>query len=54
MIQNNGLEWLFRTVQKPLRLGLRYLRTTIYGKGIAQDFLEGEEVHWLVSAGVIG
>ena len=40
MNQNIGLEWLFRTVQEPPRLGPRYLRTTTavrhYGKGIAR------------------
>jgi UDP-N-acetyl-D-mannosaminuronic acid transferase (WecB/TagA/CpsF family) len=28
-MQRAGLEWLFRSVQKPQRLGSRYLRTNL-------------------------
>jgi N-acetylglucosaminyldiphosphoundecaprenol N-acetyl-beta-D-mannosaminyltransferase len=34
IVQNIGLEWLFRTVQEPLRLGPRYLRTNAAFAGI--------------------
>jgi len=33
-VQNMGLEWLFRTVQEPLRLGPRYLTTNAVFAGI--------------------
>jgi N-acetylglucosaminyldiphosphoundecaprenol N-acetyl-beta-D-mannosaminyltransferase len=33
-VQNIGLEWLFRTIQEPLRLGPRYLTTNVVFAGI--------------------
>jgi len=34
LVQEMGFEWLFRTVQEPLRLGPRYLRTNVAFAGL--------------------
>jgi len=48
-IQNVGLEWLFRTVQEPLRLGPRYVKTNaafakIVSKAIAARLFSDKEI----------
>jgi N-acetylglucosaminyldiphosphoundecaprenol N-acetyl-beta-D-mannosaminyltransferase len=47
MVQTLGLEWLFRTVQEPLRLGPRYFRTNaifalILAKALLAKYLWGK------------
>jgi exopolysaccharide biosynthesis WecB/TagA/CpsF family protein len=37
-LQRSGLEWLFRTLQEPRRLGPRYLANALFlAKAIARD-----------------
>lgn len=48
MIQNIGLEWLFRIVQEPLTVGLHYLQiatcANIMVKQLNERFLQGRRL----------